>query len=331
MSSTNAIWRPTGSSGSAGDGTPADDPAWEATLVDRMRRMVERDKNHPSIIMWSLGNESGTGCNVGAMATWARRCDPSRPLHYENDRSSRDVDVYSRMYATHAEVALIGERKEPALDDPDLDARRRAMPFILCEYAHAMGNGPGGLREYQDLFLRYPRCQGGFVWEWIDQGISRLTPDGRSDDAYGGDFGEEVHDGAFIADGLMFPDRTPSPGMLDVKKVFEPVSIEAAGNDMAGDIAGDMAGVMVSVTNRYEVTSLSHLTFRWRLESDGLETGSGLSTTSRRGRERRSLCRCRFHPDPRPKPGSQSRRSSPRTHPGPPQNMRSPGAKSLSE
>ena len=136
-----------------------------------MRRMVERDKNHPSVIIWSLGNESGSGRNLAAMAAWTRERDPSRPLHYEHDWSCRDVDVYSRMYASHEEVDAIGRGEEEPLADPALDARRRRMPFILCEYAHAMGNGPGGLADYQALFERHPRCQGGFVWEWIDHGI----------------------------------------------------------------------------------------------------------------------------------------------------------------
>ena len=215
-------------------GNPSDDPAWEAALVDRMRRTVERDKNHPSIIMWSLGNESGSGRNLAAMAAWARARDPSRPLHYEHDWSCRDVDVYSRMYATHAEVDAIGRGEEEPLDDPELDARRRGLPFILCEYAHAMGNGPGGLTEYQELFEKYPRCQGGFVWEWIDHGLRQRTPDGGERFAYGGDFGEPLHDGNFVADGLLFPDRTASPGLLEFKKVIEPVRIEGGDGPPAG-------------------------------------------------------------------------------------------------
>ena len=188
-------------------GNPVDDPAWEDALVDRMRRMVERDKNHPCVVLWSLGNESGMGRGLGAMAAWARARDPSRPLHYEHDWSCRDVDVYSRMYATHEEVDAIGRGEEPALEDPALDARRRRMPFLLCEYAHAMGNGPGGLAEYQALFERHPRCQGGFVWEWIDHG---LWDEERGFYAYGGDFGEPLHDGNFVADGL----RVPGPDAL---------------------------------------------------------------------------------------------------------------------
>ena len=210
--------------------------------------------------MWSLGNESGTGRNLGAMAAWARRRDPSRPLHYEHDWTCRDVDVYSRMYATHEEVDAIGRGDEPALDDPDLDARRRRMPFILCEYGHAMGNGPGGLADYQALFERHPRCQGGFIWEWIDHG---LWDSARGFYAYGGDFGEPLHDSNFVADGLLFPDRTSSPGLGELKKVFEPVRI-------TGGIDGPLR-----VENRYGFRDLSHLRFEWSVEEEGVEVASG--------------------------------------------------------
>lgn len=239
---------------------PADDPLWEDALVDRMRRMVERDKNHAAVVMWSLGNESGMGCNLAAMAAWARTRDPSRPLHYEHDWTCRDVDVYSRMYATHAEVDAIGRGEEPALDDAVLDARRRRMPFVLCEYAHAMGNGPGGLADYQALFARHPRCQGGFVWEWIDHGILDAE---RGFYAYGGDFGEELHDSNFVADGLLFADRTPSPGLLELKKVFEPVRITR------------VPGGAVRVENRFTFRSLAHLEFSWSLSDDGVEVAAG--------------------------------------------------------
>ena len=226
--------------------------------------MVERDKNHPSIVMWSLGNESGTGQNLGAMADWARERDPSRPLHYERDWTARDVDVYSRMYTTHAEVELIGRHEEDPLDDPALGARRRRMPFILCEYAHAMGNGPGGLAEYQRLFETYPRCQGGFVWEWIDHGLRTRSAEGVEFFAYGGDFGEPVHDGNFVADGLLFPDRSPSPGLLEYKKVIEPVRLLAGGPHQ------------LRVENRYEVRDLSHLRFEWVLEEEGRQVAAGM-------------------------------------------------------
>ncbi len=245
---------------------PVDDDAWTPALVDRMRRMVERDKNHPSVIMWSLGNECGTGRGLSAMAAWARDRDPARPLHYEGDPSCADTDVYSRMYAEHAEVEQIGRREEEPLADPAADARRRALPFILCEYAHAMGNGPGGLREYQRLFETYERCQGGFVWEWIDHGLRQRTPHGEVFHAYGGDFGEELHDGNFVCDGLVFPDRAPSPGLVEFKKVVEPVRIDAADED--GGREGVAPGT-VRITNLHDFSDLAHLAFHWSYEAEG--------------------------------------------------------------
>ena len=173
-------------------------------------------------------------------------------MHYERDFTARDVDVYSRMYTPHAEVELIGQGREEPLDDPELDARRRNMPFLLCEYGHAMGNGPGGLTEYQELFDRYPRCQGGFIWEWIDHGLR--TRDERGEFyGYGGDFGEPLHDGNFVADGLLFPDRTPSPGLLEYQKVIEPVRISRDGDRLR-------------ISNRYDFLGLSHLNFTWSAE-----------------------------------------------------------------
>ncbi|GHH79548.1 beta-galactosidase [Streptomyces sulfonofaciens] len=233
---------------------PVDDDRWTPALLDRAARMVERDKNHPSVIFWSLGNECGTGAGLTAMADWIRGRDPDRLLHYEGDRSSRDTDVYSRMYADHAEVDAIGKRAD---DGPE---RRRALPFVLCEYGHAMGNGPGGLLEYQRLFETHPRCQGGFVWEWIDHGLSH--PDLGY--AYGGDFGEELHDGTFVCDGLLFPDRTPSPGLTEYKKVIEPVRID-----------GDGVRGTVRVTNGHDFADLGHLAFTWSYEVDGEAVASG--------------------------------------------------------
>nr|BFF24778.1 hypothetical protein GCM10025732_27430 [Glycomyces mayteni] len=190
---------------------PSDEPMWREAYLDRMARMVERDKNHASVIMWSLGNESHTGQNLAAMSAWAKDRDPGRPVHYEGDWDSGYVDVYSRMYADHAETDRIGNKTEESTKDPALDAHRRNIPFILCEYAHAMGNGPGGMSEYQRLFEQHERCQGGFIWEWIDHGVRMRAEDGREWFAYGGDFGEPLHDGNFVVDGLVFPDREPSP------------------------------------------------------------------------------------------------------------------------
>lgn len=237
---------------------PSDDPQWETALVDRMRRTVERDKNHPAVIMWSLGNEAGTGRNLAAMSRWTKDRDPSRPIHYEGDWSSEHVDVYSRMYASQAETALIGQGMEPALENAALDARRRAMPFVLCEYVHAMGNGPGGMSEYQELFEKYPRLMGGFVWEWLEHGITVASPDGGEHYAYGGDFGEEVHDGNFVTDGLVDADRKPRPGLLDFKKVIEPLHIE---------VAGDWSGF--TLRNGQDFADTAAFSFRYAVESDG--------------------------------------------------------------
>ncbi|MFJ3613348.1 MULTISPECIES: glycoside hydrolase family 2 TIM barrel-domain containing protein [Streptomyces] len=235
-------------------GNPVDDERWTPALLDRAARLVERDKNHPSVVLWSLGNECGTGAGLTAMARWIHDRDPSRPVHYEGDRSCADVDVYSRMYPPHAEVAEIGRREDGG------PAARRALPLVLCEYAHAMGNGPGGLDEYQRLFETYERCQGGFVWEWIDHGLVHPV----HGFGYGGDFGEELHDGNFVCDGLLFPDRTPSPGLLAYKKVIEPVRIAP----------GERPGT-VAVRNLHDVADLSAYAFRWEFLADGEVVAEG--------------------------------------------------------
>ncbi|MCL2553890.1 MAG: DUF4981 domain-containing protein [Actinomycetia bacterium] len=246
-------------------GNPSDDPAWWPALLDRAARMVERDKNHPSVVFWSLGNESGTGANLAAMAEWIRDRDPDRLIHYEGDWDNcAYTDVYSVMYPDYSTVAVVGARQEPLTGDPVNDAHRRAMPFLLCEYAHAMGNGPGGLRQYQELFETHPRLAGGFVWEWIDHGVAQRTEDGTLYYAYGGDFGEPVHDGNFVADGLLLPDRTPSPGLLEYAKVIEPVRITARPD-----------GCGIEVRNLHHTRDTGYLRWTWLLEVDGEQAGEG--------------------------------------------------------
>ncbi|ELS57568.1 glycoside hydrolase family 2 TIM barrel-domain containing protein [Streptomyces viridochromogenes] len=233
---------------------PVDDDRWTPALLDRAARMVERDKNHPSIVFWSLGNEAGTGRGLTAMAEWIHGRDSSRLVHYEGDWDCRDTDVYSRMYAFHDEVEKIGQKLDGGTH------KRRELPFIQCEYGHAMGNGPGGLADYQKLFESYDRLQGGFIWEWIDHGIKHP----ELGYAYGGDFGEELHDGNFVCDGLIFPDRTPSPGLVEYKKVIEPVRVE-----------GDCADGTVRVTNKYDFADLSGLAFEWAYQVDGETVEAG--------------------------------------------------------
>ena len=247
-------------------GNPSAEPAWREALLDRAARMVERDKNHPSIIIWSLGNEAGRGENLAAMAEAIRARDDSRLLHYEGDRDGcAYVDVYSRMYAGYEEVDEIGRRAEPATPDPADDAHRRSIPFLQCEYAHAMGNGPGGLRDYQDMFEKYPRLAGGFIWEWIDHGIEQTDGNGVTYYAYGGDFGEELHDGNFVADGLVFPDRTASPGLIDFKRVVEPVRV-----------AVDAARRRITVSNLHHSRDTGYLRWECTVEASGIEVAGGV-------------------------------------------------------
>ncbi|MEI6916000.1 MAG: glycoside hydrolase family 2 TIM barrel-domain containing protein, partial [Armatimonadota bacterium] len=246
-------------------GNPPADPQFRDACVDRMERMVLRDRNHVSVILWSLGNEADFGENHLAMAARARELDPTRPLHYEQDQKLQTVDVYSNMYTHVDRVIMIGKAEQDA-NDPFPDGFDR-YPFILCEYAHAMGNGPGGLLEYWDAFYTYPRLQGGFIWEWVDHGIRRTLPDGRADYGYGGDFGDEPNDGNFVCDGLIFPDRTPSPGLIEYKKAIEPVKVEAI----------DLKIGYFKITNRYDFSDLEHLSLSWSVSDDGQIIASGQS------------------------------------------------------
>ncbi|MFD5625778.1 glycoside hydrolase family 2 TIM barrel-domain containing protein [Streptomyces sp. NPDC127072] len=246
-------------------GNPSDDPAWREAFLDRIRRTVERDKNHPSIVIWSLGNEAGTGGNLAAMSTWVHARDTGRPVHYEGDYTGEYTDIYSRMYASVPETERIGsDSSRTALLNctPAQSARQRAKPFLLCEYAHAMGNGPGGFDQYEALARRYPRLHGGFVWEWRDHGILATTPDGTPYYAYGGDFGEVLHDGNFVMDGMVLSDDTPTPSLHEFKAAVRPV--EFAFDD--GKVA---------VTNVRHAADTSDLSFRWRVEHDGVPVASG--------------------------------------------------------
>ena len=244
-------------------GNPTDDPEWTGVLVDRVSRMVRRDAHHPSIIMWSLGNEAGAGRNIRAMADAVRSMDGTRPVHYEGDWSSDDVDVFSMMYASTAQTDEIGRGVEPPLARAAQDARRRRMPFLQCEYAHAMGNGPGGLSEYDAIFDAHPRIAGGFIWEWIDHGLERADEAGNLFYGYGGDFGERLHDGTFVADGLLTPDRVPTPSLLDVAAVFAPIRVETT------------ESTALRVHNRMAFRSSEGFSFVWKLSAGATEIATG--------------------------------------------------------
>lgn len=233
-------------------------PAWERAFVDRMQRMVEAFKNNPCVIVWSLGNETGFGCNHEKMIEWTRQRDPSRPIHYERDvvHHFAHTDLLCPMYPTPngcREIIAKCNEKKPY------------KPFIMCEYAHAMGNGPGGLEDYWQFFYENKYTQGGFVWEWCDHGIRTMTDDGIEYYAYGGDFGEKPHDGNFIADGLVFPDKSPSPGLIEYKKVIAPLRISAK----------DLKKGIFSVKNYYDFLTLSHLNIVWSISKNGMTISSG--------------------------------------------------------
>jgi len=249
---------------------PSDDPSWHDALVDRMVRTVERDKNHPSIVMWSLGNEAGTGRNLAAMAAWTHARDTGRPVHYEGDYTGAYTDVYSRMYSWIDETRAIGagDASVPLLGTTAAEAeRQRSKPFLLCEYVHAMGNGPGAIDEYEDLVDRYPRLHGGFVWEWRDHGLRTRAADGTSFFGYGGDFGEVVHDGNFVMDGMVLSDDTPTPGLFEWAHVVSPIRVRFE--------PGVGGPARVVVTNLRHSADTSDLRFRWTATHDGVEAASG--------------------------------------------------------
>ncbi len=229
-------------------------PDWEKPFVDRMKMMVEAFKNHASIIVWSLGNEAGYGINHVKMAEAARSRDNTRLIHYERDEKGKTADMISTMYATPDRcrelVKLYCKKK----------------PFILCEYAHAMGNGPGGLEDYWQTFFAHKEMQGGFIWEFCDHGIRTTDEEGHEYFGYGGDFGDEPNDGNFITDGLVFPDKTPSPGMIEAKKVYAPVRFAAK----------DLKKGIVTVSNHYDFRSLEHLSVVWSVSENGVPVQTGM-------------------------------------------------------
>jgi beta-galactosidase len=223
----------------------SDNPQWREAYVDRMKQLIQRDKNHPSIIIWSLGNEAFYGCNHVAMYDYAKNVDPERPVHYEGDAKAATVDMYSYMYPSMERLKKWVEG-EGVKEDGSFD-----KPVVLCEYAHAMGNGPGGLEDYQDMFRKYPRLQGGFIWEWANHGLWKA--DGGFY-GYGGDFGDEPNDATFVMDGLCSSEHKPTPGLLELKQVIQPAKFEFEGGK-------------IYLTNEYDFTGLDHLVATYKIES----------------------------------------------------------------
>lgn len=225
---------------------------WRPAFLERVRRMVETYRNHPSVIVWSLGNESGLGSNHTAMADWLRRNDPTRPIHYHPAGEDPLTDIIAPMYPSVQEIIALAQK-----DDP--------RPVIMCEYAHSMGNATGNLMEYWQAIHSHRRLQGGFIWDWVDQAFQRRAPDGTLWWAYGGDFGDEPNDGPFCMNGLLSADRTPHPALWEVKKALEPISVQAI----------DLARGLLRIQNRYHSTDLQALDAEWKITCNGENLAAG--------------------------------------------------------
>lgn len=240
----------------------ADDPAWEASILDRVQLMVQRDKNRPCIVMWSMGNESAYGCNFEKALKWTKRFDPSRITQYESARYRNydvtyhydDLDLYSRMYPAFHEIEEYLEK----------DASK---PFLLVEYCHCMGNGPGDFEDYFRLMQEHDIMCGGFVWEWCDHAVAKgLAENGKRKYYYGGDHGEAVHDGNFCMDGLVYPDRTPHTGLLEYKNVYRPARV----------VAYDAENKKLTLHNYMDFDDLKdYVAMEYEVSCDGLTVETG--------------------------------------------------------
>ncbi len=240
-------------------GQLSNDPIWMNAFVDRAMRMVQRDKNHPSVVVWSLGNESGWGPNHAAMAGWIHEADPTRPVHYHPAGTNRAVDVIGPMYPSVDALIAQGQwdPTKPNNYFPITDPTPR--PVVMCEYAHAMGNSNGNLKEYWDAIETHQHLQGGFIWDWVDQGLRKTAPNGREYWSYGGDWGDEPNDGPFCINGMIWPDRSVHPGLLEYKRVLQPVAVEAL----------DLAAGTLRIRNKRAFADLGDLAIAWTVTEDG--------------------------------------------------------------
>ncbi|MFO7998288.1 MAG: glycoside hydrolase family 2 TIM barrel-domain containing protein, partial [Bacteroidales bacterium] len=231
-----------------GEESLAKDSLWMQSHVYRTRNMFERDKNQPSVIIWSLGNEAGNGINFLETYRYLKEADPIRPVQYEQAHGGENTDIMSPMYM----------RIEGLIDYAEGNP---VKPLILCEYAHAMGNSLGNFRDYWDVIERYKALQGGFIWDWVDQGLAKTDDSGRSYWAYGGDFGPDTvrSSGNFCINGIVFPDRGVKPALLEVKKVYQSIDFEAV----------DLENGLLSIENNYAFRSLSDFDFSYEIRAGG--------------------------------------------------------------
>jgi len=236
-----------------GDRSLAKDTLWQAAHLSRVQGMVQRDKNHPSVIIWSLGNEAGDGINFEVCSNWIHTFDQSRPVHYERAGTKAHTDIVCPMYAPIDHLLSYGRQVQN-------------RPYILCEYAHAMGNSVGNLQDYWDVIEQYAHLQGGFIWDWVDQGLLTQNSQGQPYWAYGGDFGPDdiPSDRNFCMNGLVNPDRSLHPSIFEVKKVYQNIAFEPI----------PFSNNAIRVSNKYDFVSLERFELQWEL----LENGNVIST-----------------------------------------------------
>lgn len=259
-------------------GVPGSSPRWTQAVTDRMERMVLRDRSHPCVFMWSLGNEAGCGTNFARMKEAALSLDDTRPFHYEGDYDIGVSDVISRMYPTVELVERMGRREEIGVslfnhimnrlsdDYKPIKPGYYGKPVVLCEYAHAMENSLGNFQKYMDRFEAYPNMAGGFIWDFVDQSIHRIDDEGGDRWLYGGDFDEEITHRYFCANGIVAADRTPHPSLYEVKKVYQEIRVYPA----------DLAKGTVRIQNKYRFISLGRFRLTWRITEDGVEILDGV-------------------------------------------------------
>ncbi len=252
--------------------SPVTQPEWKKAIVDRGTSMAERDKNHASILIWSLGNEAGMGENMTAMANAILKIDSSRPIHYESRELAvplkesentlnllnfaKSIHDYDNTPSGFDFIANMYPYMDVMEGFTEADTLR---PVLVCEYAHAMGNSTGNFKEYWDIFEKHPRMQGGFIWDWVDQGIAKYTEDSVLYYLYGGDFGESPSDSNFCINGLVFPDRSVKPGLQTVKKVQQNLKVKAV----------DLIQGKIEIQNTYYFINLNFLELQWELKEEG--------------------------------------------------------------
>ncbi len=229
---------------------------WQDAIIDRVARMYHATKNHASVIIWSIGNEAGNGQNMHATYHWLKARDTSRPIQYEQAGMLDNTDIYCPMYPHPDELE-------------DFASSPKSKPMIMCEYAHAMGNSLGNLGEYWDLINKHPQLQGGFIWDWADQGVAIVNEEGEKEWKFGGDFGPDdvLSDRNFCINGLVFPDRTPHPHLIEVHKVYQPIS----------SVIDQEEDLIVTITNGFDFIDLSHVRLEWKIWSESGIKVSGVS------------------------------------------------------